>query len=120
MEATLATLEDPPVYEFQPFRLGLSGMDAVRRCYEHFFSDFLPLGGEAELKGEWVSAEGLGQEYVIDLRMPDGSVERHNVIGILLFGQDRLTGERIYASERLFRLMYGPGFDAAVPLDQPR
>ena len=116
MEATLATLEPNPVYELQPAGLTFSGMAAARRCYEHFFAEFLPLDATSEMKGEWLTEEGLGQEYVIDLRLPDGHTERHNVIGILLFGTDRLSGERIYASERLFRLMYGPGFDAAVPI----
>jgi len=119
MEGTLATLEDVPVYEMQPARLRLSGIDAARRCYDHFFSEFLPLAGDSLLKAEWVTEEGLGQEYGVQLRMPDGSAEWHNVIGVLLFGADRLAGERIYASERLFRLMYGPGFDAAVPFSQP-
>ena len=117
MEATLATLEANPVYELQPMGRTFAGLAAARLCYEHFFAEFMPLDTSAEMKNEWLTDEGLGQEYVIDLRWPDGSSERHNVIGILLFGNERLSGERIYASERLFHLMYGPGFDASVPID---
>ena len=65
---------------------------------------------------EWVNAEGLGQEYVIALRTPDLGVERHHVIGILTFGAEALSGERVYAGERLLRLMFGPAFDLSEPL----
>jgi hypothetical protein len=91
-------------------------MAAARRYYEHFFARFRPLVAAYELRGEWVTGEGLGQEYVITLRAPEGGLERHAVIGILTFGARALAGERVWASERLLRLMFGPAYDASEPL----
>lgn len=94
----------------------MRGMDAARRYYDHFFAAFRPLVLGYELRGEWVNEEGLGQEYVITLRSPEGGTERHHVIGILTFGAHALSGERVYASERLLRLMFGPAYDLCEPL----
>lgn len=116
LDATLGTLEDEPFYELHPMRRIIRGKDAARRIYEHFFEHYLSLGDGYELKAEWVTDEGVGQEYVIRLRHPDGTTEVENVVGILLFGNERLAGERVYASERMFRLMYGPTVDEAEPL----
>ena len=69
-----------------------------------------------ELRGEWVTPEGVGQEYRIAVRTPEGGVEQHHVIGILTFGENALSGERVYASERLLRLMFGPVYDRTEPL----
>ena len=37
-------------------------------------------------------------------------------LGILVFGDTKLTGERLYASEELYRMMVGPVYDEAVPV----
>jgi hypothetical protein len=116
LATTLATLEPEPVYELQPAGRVMRGMDAARCYYQHFFARFRPLVSGYELRGEWVNQEGLGQEYVIALRMPDGDSERHHVIGILSFGTQALSGERVYAGERLLRLMFGPAWDLSEPL----
>jgi hypothetical protein len=116
LAATLATLEADPLYELQPVGRVLRGMAAARRYYEHFFARFRPSVVGFALRSEWVTEEGLGQEYGITLRAPDGGLERHAVIGILTFGARALSGERVYASERLLRLMFGPAYDAAEPL----
>jgi len=113
LEATLATLEPDPVYELQPMGRKLRGIDAMRRYYEHFFASFQPLVDSYDMRSEWINDEGLGQEYVIHLRLPDGRTEDHAIIGILLFGTTRLKGERLWASERLLRLMMGPVYDCA-------
>jgi hypothetical protein len=116
LAATLATLEPDPVYELQPVGRVLRGMAGARRYYDHFFARFRPSVAGYELRGEWVTDEGLGQEYVITLRAPEGGVERHAVIGILTFGARALSGERVYASERLLRRMFGPAYDSSEPL----
>ena len=116
LDTTLATLEPDPVYELQPEGRVLHGMDAVRRYYEHFFSQFQPLVESYDLRGEWVTGEGVGQEYMIHLRLPDGRREDHAIIGILLFGKTRLAGERLWAGERLLRLMMGPVYDSVEPI----
>jgi len=116
LATTLATLEAEPVYELQPVGRALRGMDATRRYYEYFFAHFRPLVRGYELRSEWVNEEGLGQEYVITLRTPAGGSERHSVIGILTFGKEALSGERVYASERVLQLMMGPAYGLTEPL----
>jgi hypothetical protein len=117
LTTTLATLDDDPVYEFQPVGRVFRGKDTARRYYEHFFTHFSPLTESFEIRGEWTTPEGLGQEYTVWLRLPDGTRERHEIIGILLFGTSGLAGERVYASERLLRLMLGPIYDETTPLE---
>jgi len=116
LTTTLATLNDDPVYEFQPVGRMFRGKDIARRYYEHFFAHFSPLTESFQIRGEWSTSEGLGQEYTVWLRRPDGTRERHEIIGILLFGPSGLAGERIYSSERLLRLMLGPIYET-TPLE---
>jgi ketosteroid isomerase-like protein len=117
--ATLATLEDDVLYELQPVRRVLRGIDAARRYYDYFFAEFRPLAIGSHLRGEWVTDEGVGQEYTITVRQPGGPVEQHAVVAILTFGTTALSGERLYASERLLRLMFGPVYESAAPLPAP-
>ncbi len=113
----LETLEDDCVYELQPAGLLLTGIDAARRYYDHFFAAFRPLVAGFSLRSEWTDDRGVGQEYTVWTRTgPDGALERHEVIGILTFGRERLSGERVYGSERLLRLMFGPTYDEATPI----
>jgi hypothetical protein len=116
IETTMATLESDTAYELQPARRLLRGTDAVRRYYEYFFTHFQPLVESYDLRSEWITEEGVGQEYIIHLRLPDGVKEDHGIIGILLFGKTRLAGERLWASERLLRLMMGPVYDSTSPI----
>jgi hypothetical protein len=113
---TLATLEPDPVYELWPVGRAFRGMKAARVFYEHFFTSFQPLIAGYELLREWVTDEGVGQEYRIDLRFPDGREESHRVIGVLSFGRDALSGERVWASERLLQLMFGPAYEQATAI----
>ncbi len=116
MATTLATLEPDPVYELQPVGRVFRGMDAARAYYDHFFTNFRPLVRGFELRAEWVTEDSVGQEYRIDLATPDRGDESHFVIGILTFGENALSGERVYASERLLRVMFGPAYERSEPL----
>ena len=116
-ETVFATLEDNPIYELQPVGIVLEGMDKAKRYYDHFFSTFRPMVANYEMRGEWVNDVGVAQEYTIWTQSPDGGpTERHDVFAILTFGTTKLSGERLYASERLLRLMFGPAYDLAQPL----
>ena len=117
LEATMATLDDDPVYELMPMGRVLRGRDAARRYYEHFFATCRPRVRGYELRSEWVTDEGVGQEYTLYLRERDGSTRRHDIIGILTFGTGgKLSGERIYASDDLIETMLGPLLHEAVPV----
>jgi hypothetical protein len=117
LEELLATLEDDCVYELQPMGLILQGVERARQYYTHFFGTFLPLVADYSLRSQWVDDHGLGQEYTIWTRSgtPE-TLERHDVVGILTFGSTKLSGERLYASERALRLMFGTLYDLASPL----
>ena len=114
LATTLATLEDAPVYELATLGLSFRGTDAARTYYEHFFGTFQPWISGFELVNQWATDEGVGEEYWLHLALPDGARESHRIIGVLVFGETKLAGERLYASERLLRVMLGPAFEIAV------
>ncbi len=117
LEATMATLEDDPVYELLPMRRLLRGRDATRAYYEHFFAHFLPRVAGYELRNEWVTDEGLGQEYTMDVVDDEGATRSHTIIGILTFGSSgKLSGERLYASDEVLGMMFGPVLDRTTPI----
>jgi hypothetical protein len=116
LAATIGTLVDNPRFELLPIGVVLEGRDAIRQYYEHFFAHFQQLVAGYTMRSEWVTDEGLGQEYQIQVDTPTGR-RRFDVIGILLFGENgRLAGERIYASDELFRLMVGPVLERGTPV----
>lgn len=115
-DTTMATLDDDPVYELLPTGLAFRGRDAARTYYEHFFTHVKPMVTGYELRNEWTNDRGLAQEYVIDFHPPGGSRERHHVLSILTFGITALSGERLYASDRCFELLFGPVLELAHPI----
>ena len=54
----------------------------------------------------WSSEASLAEEYDIEVRV-DGTVESNRVLGVVLVGGDRITGERMERHERIPRLMMG-------------
>jgi hypothetical protein len=113
LATTLATLEDAPVYELATVGISFRGKDAARTYYEHFFGTFQPWIAGFELVNQWVTDEGVGEEYWLDVASPGAARERHRIVGILVFGETRLAGERLYASEKLLRIMLGPAYEIA-------
>ena len=117
METTMATLEDDCVYEFQPSRRVLRGKALAERYYEYFFKNTNMTIDSFDMLNEWVTDDGLGQEYVIHVTLPDGSKRDFNIVGILTFGKEKLSGERLYASDEFLDLLVGPIYAEAVSLD---
>jgi hypothetical protein len=115
LKATLATLDADPVYELLPLGVAFRGRAAARAYYEHFFGTVRPLVRGYELRDEWVNDRGLAQEYVIEFGLPEG-VEVHPVLSILTFGASALSGERVYGSDRLLHVLFGPVLGLARPL----
>ncbi len=113
LATTLATLEDDPVYELATLGICFRGKDAARAYYEHFFGTFQPWIAGFEPVNQWITDEGVGEEYFLDVAPPGAPQERHRIIGILVFGETKLAGERLYASERLLRIMLGPAYEIA-------
>jgi hypothetical protein len=116
IETTMATLQDDPVYELQPMGVAFRGRAAAQMYYDHFFKNVKPLIAGYDLRGEWANDQGVAQEYVIHFRLADGTEESHPVMAVLTFGTAALSGERLYASERLMQLLFGPVLDLAQPI----
>lgn len=117
MQTTLDTLEDDCVYEFQPSRRVLRGKDLATRYYEYFFANDAMTIDSFDMLNEWVTDDGLGQEYVIHVTLADGTKRDFNIVGILTFGTEKLSGERLYASDEFLDLLVGPIYAEAVPMD---
>jgi hypothetical protein len=116
LEATMATLDDDPVYELQPMGRVLRGRESALAYYEHFFAEAQPRIRGYVLRSEWVSDTGVLQEYTLQVDDGDGGTKRHEIIGILTFGSSgKLSGERIYASDELLAFMFGPLLARATP-----
>jgi hypothetical protein len=115
-ETTMATLEADPVYELLPMGVALRGRAAAEAYYEYFCSTVEAMVTGYALRNEWVNDRGLAQEYLIEVRGDSGSRERHRVMAVLTFGDVALSGERIYASDRLLGLLFGPTLALATPL----
>jgi hypothetical protein len=95
IEAKMATLDHDPTYELQPIGRTLHGRDLARACYEHFFANCQPRISGYELRSEWVSDEGVLQEYTLHINDGDGINRRHDIIGILTFGAGgKLSSDR--------------------------
>jgi hypothetical protein len=116
LETTLATLDDEPVYELLPVGRKLVGREKTRRYYDWFFNDFRPRVVDYTLRGDWTGGAGVIHEFTIRVRVDDGSIEEHALVGILVFGAERLAGERVYGNERILRLLFGPLYDETEPI----
>src|SRR5690348_3931196 len=99
MDGTMGTLEANPVYDFYPMGRRMTGTDRVRRYYEHFFAEVQPRIAGFEMIAEWIGDAGVNQEYTVRYRFDDGTVKPFRILGILTFGQTKMSGERLYASE---------------------
>ncbi|MCH2170192.1 nuclear transport factor 2 family protein [Myxococcota bacterium] len=118
LEPLLATLDDEPVFEFHPPGATLSGMDRLRRYYQHFLNDFMPTIEETYLMGEWSGPDAVTFEYQLRLRV-GGQLEDHQLVSVMFVCGDRLGGERLYGDERLLKLMLGPLFAELEPITGP-
>lgn len=116
IDATMATLDDDPLYELLPMGVAMRGRAAAQDYYEHFFANCMPKVIGYRLRSEWVTDEGVGQEYQMTVDIGAGP-QRFDIIGILTFGTNGLlSGERIYASDELLRILFGPLLDRTEKL----
>jgi ketosteroid isomerase-like protein len=116
IEGTMATLGSDSVYELFPVGLQLRGRDAARRYYEYFFSTVLAQTVGYTLVSEWVNEVGVLQEYDVTFRIANGATKVFRVLGILKFGDELLSGERLYADEECLKILFGPVWRELEPL----
>lgn len=117
LEGIMATMEGEPVYEFYPVGLCFRGMANTRRYYEHFVSAVRARIVGSTLHSEAIGEAGVVQEYTVSLTHPgDAQPTSHRIIAILTFGEQGLSGERMYSDERLFRTLLGPVWEELEPV----
>ena len=116
MDGTMETLELDCIYDLFPVALRFRGVDMARRYYENYFANVAPKIAGYKMVAEWVGADGINQEYDVTYRHDDGVTRTHRILGILTFGRDRLSGERIYTDEFMLRAMFGPLWSELEPI----
>jgi len=118
LDAILATMEGEPVYDFHPVGRRFTGMARTRRYYAYFIEHVRPRIAGFEQHSEWLGPDGLVQEYSVSIMPEDmaGTPVTHRVLGILTFGSERLSGERLYSDDAFFRFLIGPLWDELEPI----
>jgi hypothetical protein len=116
MAGTMETLELDCIYDLYPVALRFTGIDMARRYYENYFANVAPRIVGYKMVAEWIGPEGINQEYDVVFREDDGVARTHRILGILTFGKDRLSGERIYSDETMLRAMFGPIWSDLTPI----
>lgn len=112
LEAIIATMEGEPVYEFYPIGKGFTGMANTRRYYRHFIDDVQARMVGAVERSNSVGPAGVVQEYDITLTVAGATApSTHRIMALLTFGENGLTGERMYSDDALFRTLLGPLWD---------
>ena len=119
LDGAMASFEGEPVYELFPVGRRMRGMDAARRYYRHFFAEVLPrlVNDKIIVHGNSVTETGLINESTLVYRHDDGAEQSFRVLGILVFGEKAVTGERIFADEAFLRVMFGPLWDEMEPIE---
>ena len=109
LEGVMATMEGEPIYDFYPVGRRFKGMANTRRYYEHFIASVMPKIVGFIQHTEWIGEDGVIQEYTITMKH-DGEDQptAHRIISALTFGKERLSGERMYSDDKLFKAMLGP------------
>lgn len=115
LDELMDTLVAEPVYDFVIQGLRLRGGERMRRYYQQFFEDYAPRVIEGELLTQWADESAVVREDALEIRGPEGP-ERQRVISVLFAEGDRLGGERIYASDRVVRMMAGEMFGELEPI----
>ena len=116
MAGTMETLEADPVYDLYPIGRRMKGYDRARRYYEHFFKEVQPRIAGFEMISEWVGEAGVNQEYDVRYRYDDGRIRTFRILGILTFGDTKMSGERLYADEELLKIMFAPVWSELEPI----
>jgi len=111
VEATLATMEAPYFYEVWPAGLRMEGREQARRYYTYHFATLRPRMIGMDRIGDWEGEDGVVIERLVHVRNDDGSVEKFRVIAVQAFGENGIAGERMYASDKFIKLIFGPMLD---------
>ncbi len=115
LDELMDTLVAEPVYEFLAQGLMLRGGARVRRYYQQFFDDYMSQITGGQRLGQWGDETAIAREDAIVIAGGNGP-EVHRVMSVLFAEGDRLGGERIYASDRVVKMMAGEMFGELEPI----
>lgn len=116
IEATLATFEEDACFELYPCGLRLSGRERIRRYYEHFFALARPRCTGYTVHGQAYGEHALTVEITVTVAYADGSTRDFRTVTVFPYGATALRGERIYADDEFFRVIFGPLLAEMEPL----
>ncbi|WP_380872373.1 hypothetical protein ACFB49_33150 [Sphingomonas sp. DBB INV C78] len=108
LEGTLGTLVQHPVYELHPIGLKMQGKALVRRYYEHFFGEARRHVVDYVVHGYCYGETSMTVEVTISWRYDDGVIRNFRNLTVLPYGSNGITGERMYAEDEFFRVLFGP------------
>jgi hypothetical protein len=114
-EPLLRTLTSDAVYQFCPLGVQLEGVDAVLRYYERVERHYSPLVEQSRVEMFVASESAAAIEYALQLRLDGGRVDDRLVVVLPVRGR-LFSGERIYSSERVLRLLLGEMIDETRPI----
>ena len=115
LDVLMGTMEGEPVYDIYPIGKRFQGWDKTKRYYRHFFDVVQPAIQGFTPVSQAIGEKGVVEEYDIVVKHPGESVTTtHRIIAILTFGEERLSGERMYSDDKLFKLMFGPLWDELI------
>jgi len=115
LDELMDTLVAEPVYEFLAQGLMLRGGARVRRYYQQFFDGYMSQITGGQRLGQWGDETAIAREDAIVIAGRNGP-EVHRVMSVLFAEGDRLGGERIYASDRVVKMMAGEMFGELEPI----
>lgn len=117
LEGLMGTMEGEPVYEFHPLGKCFKGMANTRRYYEHFMANVQQRILGAEMISESIGSSGVVEEYNVTVQHDgDAGPTVHRIMAILTFGEQALSGERMYSDEKFFRFLVGPLWNELEPM----
>ena len=117
LDGVLSILEPEPVFDLYPIARRFSGKNKIRRYFQHFFKEVQPRISAFTPCSELIGEGKIAHEYDITMMIPSAEApSSHRVFAMIIFGSDRVNGERIYADEKMLRLLIGPLWNSLEPI----
>ena len=117
LDGIFSVLEPEPIFDLFPISRRFIGKPRIKRSFTHFFSEVQPRIKGFKSRSELIGESSVGHEYDITVSMPNTSaLSTHRVFALIIFGPDRLLGERIYSDEKMLRMLIGPLWNALEPI----
>ena len=111
------TMEGEPIYDIYPIGKRFQGWEKTKLYYRHFFAVVQPAIQNFTPVSQAIGEKGVVEEYdIVVLHPGESTTTTHRIIAILTFGEERLSGERMYSDDKLFKLMFGPLWDSLEPI----